>query len=101
PMASTQGLGTHTDGAKRIKAVLFRPSLILTVDSRGLPDGRLEGRPCASKLDYFSTANASSTFPGNPPRAGYPDTAKIIPPATTGPATSIAPPLPGMPLTVW
>jgi hypothetical protein len=47
-----------------------------------------------------SSANASSTLPGILARAGYPDTANSIPPATTDPAKSMAPPLPATTFTV-
>jgi len=39
-----------------------------------------------------STENASSTLPGAPPAAAYPEFAKTIPPAITGPGPSSDPP---------
>ena|SRR6516225_5996715 len=60
---------------------------------------RASGHLRAAELEG-SKPKASNTLPGRPPRAGYPDTANSIPPATTGPATSMAPPRPGTPLTV-
>src|ERR1019366_4943211 len=59
-------------------------------------------REIRHRLSYgsYSTPNASNTLPPIPPRAGYPDTVYSMPPATTGPATSIAPPCPATPFTV-
>ena len=47
--------------------------------------------------DRFTRAaeNATRKLRGNRPRDEYPDTAYTIPPATTGPATSMAPPAAG------
>src|ERR1700744_4031972 len=48
-----------------------------------------------------STPNARTTLPGVPRSVpGYPDAAKTIPPATTGPAEPNDPPLAATPLTV-
>src|ERR1700692_3301711 len=51
-------------------------------------------------LLHSSGANARSTLPGMPPLRGYPELRNSIPPATTGPAPSIEPPLAGTPFTV-
>ena len=46
-----------------------------------------------------STENASNTFPGSPPQLPYPEATYNMPPATTGPGQSNAPPLAGTPFT--
>jgi hypothetical protein len=51
-------------------------------------------------IAHRSTPNARSTLPGIKLRRAYPDETNSIPPATTGPPTSIAPPCPGTPFTV-
>src|SRR5579863_4210749 len=59
--------------------------------------GRLS---CHQTPDYSSGAKASNTLPGMPPLRGYPELTNTMPPATTGPAPSIEPPLAGTPFTV-
>jgi TupA-like ATPgrasp len=51
--------------------------------------------------DYLpSIENASSTLPGMPPPAEYPELTNSIPPPMTGPGPSIEPPCASMPFTV-
>ncbi len=48
-----------------------------------------------------STEKASRTLPGVPPAEAYPELAKTIPPAITGPGPSREPPRASTPLIVW
>src|SRR5262249_7850388 len=63
-------------------------------------DGQKQNQPAFAARHAHSTENASSTFPGAPPKTPDPELVKSMPPTTTGPGPSIAPPLPGTPLTV-
>src|SRR4029453_4547505 len=53
-------------------------------------------------VNHFTvrSANARRTFPGSPPKRGYPELTNTIPPPTIGPAPSIEPPRAATPLTV-
>ena len=105
PAQTGAGSGGNSTAAAHAKAVKFA-ECIRSNGVTAFPDPDASGQFVYGIPSYSSPLNPGSAAwchrrrKGKPPREGYPDTANSIPPAATGPATSMAPPRPGAPFTV-